>query len=194
MQERIQQQFPSFTLVLDLIHVVEYLWEAANALLGETAPQRTAWVQAYTLLLLQSKAEQVVREFRQLAQAPEQTASQAKALGEVAAYLDRNQPWLDYARYLAAGWPIATGVIEGACRHLVKDRCERSGMRWTIDGAESLLHLRCASENGDWDTFHDFRRRQRHVTLYHTPYPDPPAPLELALLDHPPDTLASIAA
>lgn len=194
LQERVQQQFPAFTLVLDLIHVLEYLWQAANALLGETNPQRTAWVQARTLLLVQSQAQQVVREFRQLAQAPEQTASQTKVLREVAAYLDRNQPWLDYARYLAAGWPIATGVIEGACRHLVKDRCERSGMRWTIDGAESLLHLRCASENGDWNTFHDFRRRQRHVTLYHQPYPDPPAPLELAVLDHPPDTLASLAA
>ena len=194
LQERVQQQFPTFTLVLDLIHVVEYLWKAANALLGETAPQRTAWVRACTLLLLQSQAQQVVRELRQVAQAPEQTASQAKVLREVAAYLDRNQPWLDYARYLAAGWPIATGVIEGACRHLVKDRCERSGMRWTIDGAESLLHLRCASENGDWDAFHTFRRRQRHSTLYHQPYPDPPAPLELAVLDHPPDPLAAIAA
>jgi hypothetical protein len=194
LQERVQQQFPACTLVLDLIHVVEYLWKAANALLGETNPQRTAWVQAHTLLLLQSKAQQVVREFRQLAQAPEQTASQTKVLREVAAYLDRNQPWLDYARYLAAGWPIATGVIEGACRHLVKDRCERSGMRWTIDGAESLLHGRCAFENGDWDAFHAFRRRQRHGALYHQPYPDPPTPLELAALDAPPNTLTTAAA
>jgi hypothetical protein len=67
-------------------------------------------------------------------------------------------------------------------------------MRWTIDGAESLLHLRCAAENGDWDAFHTFRRRQRHSRLYLLPYPDPPAPLELALLDHPPDPLASRAA
>jgi len=85
-------------------------------------------------------------------------------------------------------------VIEGACRHLVKDRCERSGMRWTIDGAEALLHVRCAFENGDWDAFHAFRRRQRHVTLYHQPYPDPPTPLELAVLDQPPDSPVSLAA
>jgi hypothetical protein len=102
LQERVQQQFPAFTFVLDLIHVVEYLWQAANALFGETNPQRTAWVQAHTLLLLQSKAAQVVTEFAQLAQEPEQTAAQAKALRTVAAYLDRNQSWLDYARYLAA--------------------------------------------------------------------------------------------
>jgi hypothetical protein len=84
-------------------------------------------------------------------------------------------------------------VIEGACRHLVKDRCERSGMRWTIDGAESLLHLRCAFENGDWDAFHAFRRHERHAQLYLLPYPDPQAPLELAVLDHPPDSLTAAA-
>lgn len=194
LQGRVQQQFPAFTLVLDLIHVVEYLWQAANALLGETNPQRIAWVQARTLLLLQSRADQVVAEFRQLAQTPEQTPAQAKVLRAVAAYLDRNQPWMNYARSLAAGWPIATGVIEGACRHLVKDRCERSGMRWTVDGAESLLHLRCVSENRDWDDFHDFRRRQRHAQLYLLPYPDPPTPLEVAALDDPPDTLTATAA
>ena len=191
-------QFPAFTLVLDLIHVVEYLWEVANALLGETNPQRTAWVHAHTLLLLQSRVALLVTEFTELAAAAEQTPAQAKVLREVAAYLDRNQPWLDYARYLAAGWPIATGVIEGACRHLVKDRCERSGMRRVpsgrIDGAESLLHLRCAFENGDWDAFHTFRRRQRHSRLYLVPYPDPPAPLELAVLDNAPATLLSLVA
>ncbi|HEY8745398.1 MAG TPA: hypothetical protein VIU62_20095 [Chloroflexota bacterium] len=102
LQERVQQQFPAFTLVLDLIHLVEYLWQAANALLGETNPQRTAWVQAHTLLLLQSKAAQVVAEFTALAAAAEQTPAQAKVLRSVAAYLDRNQPWLDDARSLAA--------------------------------------------------------------------------------------------
>ena len=85
-------------------------------------------------------------------------------------------------------------MIEGACRHLVKDRCERSGMRWTIDGAESLLHLRCAAENSDWAAFHDFRRRQRHAKLYLLPYPDPPAPIEIAALDTPTATLLSTAA
>ncbi|HEY8744903.1 MAG TPA: hypothetical protein VIU62_17575 [Chloroflexota bacterium] len=67
-------------------------------------------------------------------------------------------------------------------------------MRWTVDGAESLLHLRCVSENQDWDDFHDFRRRQRHAQLYLLPYPDPPTPLEVAALDGPPDTLTAAAA
>ena len=79
-----------------------------------------------------------------------------------------------YAAYLARGWPIATGVVESACRHLVMGRCELSGMRWTRNGAEALLHLRCVHENGDWDAYHAFRRRQRHQRqrLYAVPSPD----------------------
>ena len=74
-------------------------------------------------------------------------------------------------------------MIEGACRHLVKDRCELSGMRWTIAGAEALLHLRCVHENGDWDAYHAFRR-QRHQRLYAMPYPDDAAtPLDLQALE-----------
>ena len=172
LQERVQRQFPTFTLVLDLIHATEYLWKGANALLGETHPARTAWVQARTLRLLQSQARAVVDECRHLAQDPGRTTLQITILTGVAAYLERNAPYMQYATYLALGWPIATGVIEGACRHLVKDRCERSGMRWTLGGAEALLHLRCVQENGDWDAYHAFRRRQRHHRLYTVPYPD----------------------
>lgn len=194
LQDRVQRHVPQMTLVLDLIHGTEYLWKAANALLGETHPQRTAWVKARTLLLLQSHADQVIAEFTRLAQEPRRTRLQRKVLTSVAGYLERNQPYMDYATYLAHGWPIATGVIEGACRHLVKDRCELSGMRWTIDGAEALLHLRCVLENGDWAAFHAFRRRQRHARLYAVPYPEPATPPELHIVaDLTPEPLSAAA-
>ncbi len=184
LQERVQRQFPTFTLVLDLIHATEYLWKAANALLGETNPRRTAWVKARTLQLVRSQSAWVVADLRHLVTTPGRTRRARTVLTKVAAYLERNAPYMDYAAYLAQGWPIATGVIEGACRHLVKDRCELSGMRWTIDGAEALLHLRCVQENGDWDAYHAFRRRQRHLRLYAVPYPDDAAtPLDLYALD-----------
>ena len=189
LQERLQAQFPQFTLVLDCLHMVEYLWKAANALLGETHPQRTAWVRTRALQVLSGQGATVSAECVQLAQAPKRSRRQAKVLHQVAAYLERNLPYMHYDQYLAQGWPIATGVIEGACRHLVKDRCELSGMRWTINGAESLLALRCVHENGDWDAFHAFRRQQRHQQLYPTPFPAPAAPVELRLAtlsqDHP---------
>lgn len=196
LQERVQRQFRSFTLVLDLIHATEYLWKAANALRGETHPGRTAWVKARTLHLLQNQTLAVVDECRHLVQEPGRTTLQRKILTSVAAYLERNAPYMQYATYLALGWPIATGVIEGACRHVVKDRCELSGMRWTMDGAEALLHLRCVHANGDWDAFHAFRRRQRHQHLYAVPYPDdlPAPPLDLRVLDPRPDDHTLLAA
>jgi hypothetical protein len=79
---------------------------------------------------------------------------------------------MDYADYLQRGWPIGTGVIEGVCRHLVKDRMELSGMRWTISGAGALLALRSVNENGDWEAFHEFRRTQQHKQLYGIPLDD----------------------
>ena len=98
-------------------------------------------------------------------------------------YFERNLPYMAYDRYLAQGWPIASGVIEGACRHLVKDRFELSGMRWTKVGAENLLHLRAVAENGDWADYHRFRRQQRHQRLYHSPLPHTCAIEEQALAD-----------
>ena len=118
-------------------------------MLGETAPRRTGWVKVRTLQLLRSQGTALVADLRQLADTPGRPRHARAALTKVAAYLERNAPSMDYAAYLARGWPIATGVIEGACRHLVKDRCALSGMRWTIAGAEALLHLRCVHENGD---------------------------------------------
>jgi hypothetical protein len=166
LQERVQEAFPTYTLVLDFIHGDEYLWKAANALLGETAPERTGWVRERALRLLSGQVTAVVADLRRLAGAPERTTGQRETLEKSAAYYERNAPFLAYDRYLALGWPIATGVIEGACRHLVKDRCERSGMRWTIAGAEALLRLRSVAENGDWDRFHAYRREQRHREVY----------------------------
>jgi hypothetical protein len=161
LQQRMVRYCPSCTLVLDLIHALEYLWKAANALLGETHAQRTSWVAERTLQLLSGQAAAVISELEQIAQAPTCRAGQRRVVEQVAAYLQRNLPYMQYDAYLAQGWPIATGVIEGACRHVVKDRCELSGMRWSQAGAQALLQLRCVYENGDWEAFHAFRRKIR---------------------------------
>jgi hypothetical protein len=161
LQKQVQVHFPEFTLVLDLVHAAEYLWEGANALLGETDPGRTAWVKERILRMLSGQTPALIAELRVLAGASETKTGARPVLARVANYYERNLAYMRYDLYLAAGWPVATGVIEGACRHLVKDRCELSGMRWTKSGAEELLHLRCVSENGDWEAFHEFLRRER---------------------------------
>lgn len=182
LQSRIANQFTAFTQVLDFIHADEYLWDVANSLLGETNEQRTEWMANHTLQMLSGQTKQIIADFRHLAQATSTTSSQREQLVKAANYFERNLPYMDYPTYLARGWPIASGVIEGACRHFVKDRCELSGMRWNQDGAENLLHLRAIAENDDWDAYHNFRRRQRHARLYRAPFPSQAA-LEFQALD-----------
>lgn len=182
LQSRLASQFPDFSQVLDFIHADEYLWDVANSLLGETDRQRTEWMITHTQQMLSGQTEQLLAEFRQLAQAPQTTSAQREQLRKTANYFERNLPYMDYPTYLAHGWPIASGVIEGACRHFVKDRCELSGMRWSQAGAENLLRLRAVAENDDWEAYHDFRRRQRHARLYGSPFPAQ-STLETQVLD-----------
>jgi len=184
LQSRIATRFPDFAQVLDFIHADEYLWDVANSLLGETSEQRTEWVAEHALQMLSGQTAQVIAEFRRLAQDAQTTSAQRTQLTKAANYFERNLPYMDYPTYLAKGWPIASGVIEGACRHFVKDRCELSGMRWSQAGAENLLHLRAVAENDDWDAYHDFRRHQRHSRLYGLPFPEQQV-VERQALDRP---------
>ncbi len=172
LQKRIETYFPDFTLILDFIHPNEYLWDVANALFGESDERRVTWVEKQTRLMLSSKTEQVIADLRTLEQQDKRTKRQRKALTKAANYFERNLPRMDYETYLEKGWPIASGVIEGACRHFVKDRFELSGMRWTQNGAEQLLHLRAIAENEDWDAYQRYRQHQRHDRLYTLPFPN----------------------
>jgi hypothetical protein len=191
LQSRIAAQFADFVLVLDFIHADEYLWKVANRLLGETNDQRFEWMAQRTLQMLSGETEQLITDFRQLAQHPKTTKPQREQLNQTANYFERNLPYMDYPTYLANGWPIASGVIEGACRHFVKDRCELSGMRWHQAGAENLLRLRAVAENGDWDAYHAYRRHQRHLRLYGTPSPNS-QPIEVQVINSPSPTLDPI--
>lgn len=172
LQRRIQEKLRGFTLVLDIIHVTEYVWKAGTALYGETDPQRSVWVKAQLLDILSSRTDQVIQRLEDKAGTLRKSSQARKALQQVANYFRRNQAHMDYATYLQQGWPIGTGVIEGVCRHVVKDRMELSGMRWTVAGADALLALRTVHENGDWDEFHAFRRAHGHEQLYGAPLPE----------------------
>jgi hypothetical protein len=116
--------------------------------------------------MLSGQTQTVIDEFREMAQSPSCGVRVQRVLLKVAAYFARNLGYMRYDVYLAAGFPIATGVIEGACRHLVKDRCELSGMRWTQVGVEALLRLRSVSENGDFEAYQAHLRAERQRKFY----------------------------
>ena len=166
LQERLVAQFPEHTLVLDIIHATEYLWDAANALLGETHAERTAWVRGHLERVLTGQTAAVITALERAAEDPACSATQRTAVLKTGGYYRRNQPYMHYDVYLARGWPIGTGVVEGACGHLVKDRMEQAGMRWTQAGAEAVLDLRAVRLNGDWDAYWQFHRQAQHTRLY----------------------------
>ena len=166
LQRQVHNRLSRFTLVLDIIHVSEYLWDVANALMGETNPSRTLWVKEQMLHILSGKTTAVIQTLESLGQDPSLPLSQRQTLNTTIGYYQRNLPYMRYHQYLAQGWPIGTGVVEGACGHLVKNRMEQSSMRWTRSGAQAVLDLRAVRVNDDWDEYQRFRRQRQHQRLY----------------------------
>lgn len=160
LQQRMQTHFPDYTLVLDIIHAVEYLWKSANALKGERDPARTAWVQAHLERLLSGQIAEVITALEAEVADGALEASARAVVETTLGYYRRNAPYMRYAVYLRRGWPIASGVVEGACGYLVKDRMEQSGMRWSQEGAQSVLDLRAVRVNGDWSAYQSYLHRQ----------------------------------
>jgi hypothetical protein len=174
LQGQMQAHFASATLVLDIIHATEYLWDAATGVLGENSPDRVAWLRPRLLGLLEGRTSAVIDGLEREKTTEPRTASQCHALERTIGYYRRNQAYMHYDQYLAKGWPIGTGAVEGACAHLVKDRMEQAGMRWRVDGAQVVLDLRAVRLNGDWDAYWQFHRQQEHQRLYATPAPPVP--------------------
>ena len=154
----------TITIMIDFIHVLEYLWKAAWCFHPPRDPAMEDWVIAQGLDILHGRVSEVISRIRQLAgdHPPRPGSEHAKIIRTTLHYLDSKQPYLDYPRALANGWPIATGVIEGACRHLVADRMGITGARWGLQGAQAILWLRAIAASGDHDAYWDYHIQQEH--------------------------------
>jgi hypothetical protein len=159
----------ALTIVLDVMHVAEYLWDASLAFHEEASEQREQWVGERLLNVLRGRAVQVAAGIRRSATLRGLPAKQREPVDDAADYLLNHKQYLHYDQYLAAGLPIATGVIEGACRHLVCDRMD-GGARWSLKGAEAVLRLRALRSSGDFEQYwpyHESQEYQRnHVARY----------------------------
>ena len=128
-----------------------------------------AGILASVALLPQARGE-LVLETDTAADSPQTSQpAQTETVREVIGYCDRNRGRMRYDEYLAAGYPIGSGVAEGACRHLVKDRMEQTGMRWTVEGAQAMPHVRALYLNDQWEGFHEHRVEQEQARLYRRP-------------------------
>jgi len=151
------------TIVCDVVHVLEYLWSSAWSFFTEGDPAAETWVADKALAVLQGKASMVAASIRRKATRLGLDPRARENADRCADYLLAKRDYLNYPRALEQGWPIATGVIEGACRHLVKDRLDQTGARWGLNGAEAILKLRALRSNGDFDEYWKLHLdRERH--------------------------------
>lgn len=153
--------------ILDFLHVAVYIW-AASALFHSSNEMKEAFTYDRLARLLAGDVKGVIRGLRRMGSLHKLAGEAAQDCARITGYLEKHAARMKYAEYLQQGYPICSGVIEGACRHLVKDRMERSGMRWTLEGARSMLDVRAAYQSDYWDQFH--KRRQEKITNYTHPH------------------------
>ena len=165
------------TIVLDIVHVLEYLWSAAYAFHPDGSTEAEQWVECRLLALLNGRSGgEIAKSLRAMAKTHGLDADDAEPVEEAAEYLVNNTRLLHYDRALAEGLPIATGVIEGACRYLVNDRMGRTGAVWSVDGAEAVLRLRALRASGDFDDYWTYHLAKEHDRTHRSRYADRDVP------------------
>jgi hypothetical protein len=166
LQKRLGAALPGATLVLDIVHVLERVWKAAYCFYPEGSEEAMSWVRERAHRLLRGEVSQVVKGLRQSATKREFRGAKRETIDAVTAYFYNNRQRMRYDEYLRDGLPIASGAVEGACKNLVKDRMERSGMRWTLETAEALVKLRASYLSGDLEGYWEFHMEKDQAKLH----------------------------
>jgi hypothetical protein len=161
-----QVYFPEAVGILDLFHVLERLWATAHRFHEEGSPESAEFVEHRLRDLLQGRVGYVIAGLRRRLRSGGLKGERRRVVRSAAEYLENNRGHMRYDVYLAAGYPIGSGVAEGACRHLVKDRMEQTGMRWTVEGARAMLQVRAMYLNGQWEEFLRLRIEREQAHLY----------------------------
>lgn len=161
------------TIILDIIHVIEYLWKASRIFYDETNPEAEKWVTNRLEAILNGDSSHVAAGMRRSATLKKVPKDKRGPIDKCAGYLIKNKPYLKYDLYLKEGFPIATGIIEGACRHLIKDRMDVTGARWSLKGAEAIVKLRSLRSSGDFEKYWEFHEAQEYERNHQVFYADP---------------------
>lgn len=163
----------SITIVCDIIHVVEYLWKAAWAFFEKGDRKAEEWVNERFIKILKGKSSDVAAGIRRTATKRTLLKGARDAVDICADYLLNKSPYLKYDEYLKQGFPIATGIIEGTCRYLIKDRMDITGARWRLTGAEAILKLRSLKASGDFCDYWRFHEEQEFIRNHQSKYKKP---------------------
>lgn len=144
-------------IVMDFIHVLEYLWKAAWCFFDKGDDAVEEWIAEKSIAILNGQCSQVAKGLR--LSATKRKITDRGNIDKCADYLLKNKARLQYGKALSAGFPIATGVIEGACRHLINDRLDITGARWSLHGVEAILKLRSLKSSGDFEDYWIFHKK-----------------------------------
>jgi hypothetical protein len=166
------QNLAQMLQMLQCVPLSQYLWSSAWSFFAEGDPAAEDWVDAKAREVLAGRASIVAAAIRRKATTLGLDDSARKNADTCADYLLAKSDYLDYPTALAQGWPIATGVIEGACRHVVKDRMDITGARWGLEGAEAVLKLRAIRANDDWEEYWRFHLAEEHKRVHDSRYLD----------------------
>lgn len=159
---RLKAAYPELLVILDIMHALEYLWKAAYVFHPEDMESARLWVKERLRGLLNGNVSRVVAGMRQSATKQELDGDKREPVDTACRYFLNNREYMRYDQYLQAGLPIASGAVEGACGHLVKDRMEITGALWDVgqDGAEAVLKIRALDKSGDFEDYWAFHTQQ----------------------------------
>jgi hypothetical protein len=163
---KLPEFLPADTIgILDIIHVTQYVWKAAKVFC-KSPDEIKAFARQRILWILEGYVGSVIRGFKHMSTARKLRGRPKETIATVCGYFAKHLDHMRYDEYLREGYPIASGVIEGACCHLVKDRMERSGMRWRLSGAKAMLNVRAVHQSDYCTKFHAQRREAELATLH----------------------------
>jgi hypothetical protein len=166
----LERQQVQATIVLDIVHVIEYLWKAAHQFFEEGSFSCERWVESKLKLMLEKGGRKTAGSIRMSAAKHSLEDKKKEAIEKTAVYIADRAAYTNYCYYLKKGYPIGTGVIEGTCRFLVKDRMDITGARWGLAFAVAVLKLRSILKSKDLDeywNYHLFQEYQRnHVAKF----------------------------
>jgi len=163
-EHQMESQFDG--IILDIIHVSEYVWDAANALFNESSKLRQDWVKKMFEDLLDSKTEKVIKDLKNIRNKLELEPNKVSQIDKTITYFSNHKGKMNYKLFLEKGYPVSSALAESTCKHLVKDRMEKSGMRWSSQGAQNMLDLRAVNINGDNESFIKFVAKKERNKMF----------------------------
>jgi hypothetical protein len=163
-ENEMEKQFDG--IILDIIHVSEYVWDAATAIFGEKSRSKSTWVRSVLTDLLNSKTKRVIEDLKRIKTKSDLSESKLKQVEKTITYFTNHQHKMDYKTFIEKGYPVSSALVEAACGHLVKERMEQSGMRWSSKGAQNIMDIRAVKLNGDMADFMDFRIKTEQRTAF----------------------------